>query len=137
MKTTGAWESAVEERHQRLLEYLAAKGKLKPPKHYLRDALNHPPAGVNAHQKENLHITSEKPKIGSTELGVSNNEAIIRDSLLKSKLIMNSCGAVPIEELGEAIFDIMKNTNEKSKVTFDLLLDEALTAATESDSCKA
>lgn len=77
MKTTGAWESAAEERHQKLLEYLAAKGKLKPPnpKPYLRDATNRPPAarvqslkaGVIVRQKENLHISSAKPKKLSTE----------------------------------------------------------------------
>ncbi|KAJ1091766.1 hypothetical protein NDU88_004883 [Pleurodeles waltl] len=78
MKETGAWESAAEERHRKLLEYLAAKGKLKPPnpKPYLRDTTNHPPAarvqsikaGVIARQKENLHIISAKPKNGSAEL---------------------------------------------------------------------
>ncbi|XP_078539974.1 cytoskeleton-associated protein 2-like [Lissotriton helveticus] len=47
-------------------------------------------------------------------------------------------GAVPIEELRETIFDIMKNTNKKAKaVTFDLVPEEGLTAVTELDSCES
>ncbi|XP_078522954.1 uncharacterized protein LOC144791968 isoform X2 [Lissotriton helveticus] len=90
MKATGAWESAAEERHRKLLEYLAAKGKLKPPnpKPYLRDATNRPPAdrvqsfkaGVIVRQKENLQISSAKPKNVSTEIPKKTRAPALRPS---------------------------------------------------------
>ncbi|XP_069475111.1 cytoskeleton-associated protein 2-like [Ambystoma mexicanum] len=72
MKSAGTGESAAEERQRKLLEYLAAKGKLKPPnpKPYLRDRTNctqgiggqTAKAGTIVHQKENLHVNSANSK---------------------------------------------------------------------------